>query len=110
MKILQIVNSKRDLLGEIFWKPSGNVNLNVTDENSRKPLQKFIETAEKQGIPLRTGQKMVLDGHDSYVDKIETIHSTDSRFLDALSDLLRRQTINGQRVFGLLKQGGEADE
>ena len=110
MKMLQIVKSDRSVIGEILRNASGDIRLKVIDENFRKPIEKLVEVANKDGVPLRSGQKKIVDGNESYVETLEVVESSDHRFLDALSDLLRGKKIAGQRVFGLLKQGDKVNE
>jgi hypothetical protein len=107
MKMLEIVNIQRELLGRIIWESPGKLTLEVLDTRFEAKLKFLIEKGKKEGFPYRKGREGKESGNNIFVDEKITVTSEDEKFLAAMADAVSRLTFNGQRVFGLLKEQKE---
>ncbi|NJN11614.1 MAG: hypothetical protein HC836_37500 [Richelia sp. RM2_1_2] len=109
MKILNIVNRKRESLAKVTWETPNRVSVEIseaTDEDTQSALQEFIDECCSNGVNLRTGKQMEQDGKTVLVDEKIQITTSDERFLSALSDAVSRNSFGEHkaRVFGLLQE------
>lgn len=103
MKILEIVNNKRQPIGRITCPHPEQLSLEVLDSQYEEKLKILIENGKRNGFPYRTGRQVEQAGHTLIVDEQVTVKLGDEKFLEAMADNLSRYTFDGQRFFGLIK-------
>ncbi|CCH93360.1 hypothetical protein MICCA_30009 [Microcystis aeruginosa PCC 9432] len=104
MKILEIVNKKRQPIGRIFWELPDKITLEVLDSRFESKLQSLIETGKRDGFPYRKGREVEDSGHRIFIDEKIIVKPEDEKFLEAMADVVSRYTFGGERAFGLLKE------
>lgn len=111
MKILNLVNRKRESLAKITWEAPNRVSVEMseatdTGKDTQSALQEFIDDCCSNGVNLKTGKQMEQDGQTILVDEKIQITTSDERFLSALSDAISSYSFGEQkaRVFGLLQE------
>lgn len=104
MKILEIVDSKRQPIGRITCPQPEELNLEVLNSEYEEKLKIFIKNGKRNGFPYRTGKQVEQEGRNLIVDEQITVKLGDKKFLEAMADNLSRYTFGGERVFGLIKQ------
>ena len=104
MKILQLINRQREVIGQIAWNAPGELQMTIADAGLAAGVNAFLAEAREKGLTLRGGEKVERDGKTLFVDCSEQITVNDERFLRALSDTINRMKFSGQRLFGLLKE------
>ena len=107
MKILQLINRQREVIGQIAWNAPGDLQVTIADAGLAAGVIAFLAEAREKGLTLRGGEKVERDGKTLFVERSERITVDDERFLRALADAINRVNFSGQRLFGLLK-GEEA--
>jgi len=107
MKILQLINRQREVIGQITWEMPGLLQVTLTDAGLVAGVNAFLADARDKGLTLRSGERVEKDGKTLFVDRSERITVDDERFLRALADAINRVSFSGQRLFGLIK-GEEA--
>lgn len=109
MSFLQIVDRQRQPLAEVTWAPPDKVTLKVLDSENKAALTAFIEDAQRDGVPFRTGREVKRNDKTVFVEEKIIVKPDDKRFLRALADTVCRFSIGGQRVFGVIKPSHEGN-
>lgn len=102
MKVLQIVNIKKEMLAQVSWEPSGKLTLEVIDSSAEADLKAIIERGKQTGLPFRNGKFVEEIG--LMVDGCDIVGVEHEKFLESLSEVIGQLKFGGQRVFGLIKQ------
>jgi hypothetical protein len=104
MKVLEITNIQRQPLGRITWQSPNQFNLEVLQPECEANLKAFINRAQNQGFPRRTGREVQEGDHNIIIDEQIMVKPGDEHFLETMADAVSRYTFGGQRAFGLVKQ------
>lgn len=104
MKILQLINRQREVIGQIAWNAPGDLQVTIADAGLAVGVNAFLAKAREKGLTLRSGEKVERDGKILFVDRSERITVNDERFLRSLADTINRLKFSGQRLFGLIKE------
>lgn len=112
MKILKLVNRKKESLARVTWESPDKISvemLEASDEDFKSKLTTFIDECCRDGVLLLTGKQIEQEGQTILFDEKIKITSSDERFLSALSDAISSHHFGEQkeRVFGLLEQKAE---
>ncbi len=106
MKIMQIINKRRKVVGHVRWSPPDRIQVDVNDAALEASLNALIVEARKNGLLLHGGGPLERNGKIVFVETVERIKPDDERFLNALTDAINRMSFAGQRFFGLVKDTG----
>lgn len=101
MRTLNIVNKQRQQLALITWAPPDQIRVETEEESIRQPLTAFVERAQQDGVPLRTGRQVDKEGKKIFIEERITVKPDDGRFLSALAEAISRASFGGQRLFAL---------
>lgn len=109
MKILNLVNPKRESLAKVTWETPDRVSVEMsetTDKDMQSALKEFIDDCCYNGVNLKAGKRGEQNGQTVLVDEKICIKPSDERFLSALSDAISRHPFGERkaRVFGLLQE------
>ena len=104
MNIIQLINSQREVIGQIAWNSADDFQITIADAGLAAGVNAFIKEACEAGLTLRSGEKVETEGKIRFVDRSERITVSDKRFLRTLVDKINRVSFSGQRVFGLLNE------
>lgn len=109
MRIIQLINRQREVVGQIVWNTLGDFQLTIAEAGLAAGINTFLTEAREKGLMLRSGEKVEADGKIRFVERSERITVNDKRFLRTLVDKINRVNFSGQRVFGLLKEEAHHD-
>jgi hypothetical protein len=104
MKVIEIVNNQRQLLGRILQESPGQLTLEIIDSQCDAELKALIEQGQKQGFLHRTGRPLKKLDRTIFIDEQITVKPENEKFLEAMSEAVSRYTFGGQRAFGLIKE------
>jgi len=104
MKILEIVNTQRKPLALVTWDSPGTLVIEADDSSVKVAINALISDLVKTGIPLRSGRTLERDDQKYLVEGGRLIQANDEEFLPALRSILYKYSVQGQRVFGILKE------
>ncbi len=104
MKTLEIVNAERQPLARITWNPPELLTVDAKDSDFKEAVSAMVSDLARDGIAIRSGGAVEYGGQTYFVEEGEVVRSDDERFLSALKETLYKYSINGQRIFGLLKE------
>lgn len=103
MKMMQLINKQREVVGQIRWTPPDQIQVDVADTTLAAGLNALLVEARENGLLLRGGGPLERDGKTVFVEKVERVKADDERFLQALANAISRVRFAGQRLFGLVK-------
>jgi hypothetical protein len=103
MKIMQFINKRHEVVGQVRWAPPHQIQVDIADATLAAGLNALIDEACENGLLLHGGGPRERNGQMVFVEKIELVKADDERFLHALADAINRVSFAGQRVFGLVK-------
>ena len=103
MKVLQLINQHRQVVGQIGWTPPDQLQVEVADATLAAGINALLAEAREKGLLWRGGGSQERDGKAVFVETVERVKADDERFLQALADAISRVRFAGQRVFGLVK-------
>jgi hypothetical protein len=104
MKVIQLMNKQREVVGQIHWISPDQIQVNVLDASLSTELNNLIADAREKGLPLRGGGSSEHEMKRVFVETVEQIKAEDERFLQALADMISRKAVAGQRLFCLMKE------
>jgi len=104
MKTLEIVNAERQPLAHITWNPPGTLTVEAKESDIKEAVSALVSDLAHNGIAIRSGGAVEHEGQTYFVEEGQIVRLNDERFLPALQETLYKYSINGQRVFGLLKE------
>src|SRR6266480_3014697 len=86
VKVLEIVNIKREALARITWHQSGQIAVEAEDDAVKRAITKLLADVSHTGISLMAGSKVEKDGKTYFVQERLVIKPEDERFLAALKE------------------------
>jgi hypothetical protein len=104
MKVIQLMNTQREVVGQIHWMPPAQIHVDVSDISLVDDLNNLIADAREKGLPLRGGGSSEHDAKRVFVETVEQIKAEDERFSQALAEMINRNGVAGQRFFCLIKE------
>lgn len=104
MKVLDLMDKKRQLLGRITWQSPDQVAVTVDDAELAAGLSALVDQARQTGVAWRGGEQVERDGRNVFVERQAVVKPDDERFLAALADSINRALVAGRRVFALLRE------
>lgn len=104
MKVMQLMNRQREVVGQISWDAPGNLEIAIEDADLAAGVNAFLDQAREKGLTLRSGGQVEHEGKTLFMDTLEQVPVNDERFLRSLADVISRENFGGQRLFGLIKE------
>jgi hypothetical protein len=103
MKIIQLMNKQREIVGQIHWISPDQHQVEVADPTLQAELNNLITNAREQGLPFRSGSSTEYDKGRVFVENLEQVKSEDERFLPALVNKINSKRFSEQRLFCVLR-------
>lgn len=101
MSQIQLIDRNRQPIGTITCKASGTI-VTIENHSLSMEIQKLVDGAHENGLELRSGGQVEVNGKLVFSERNEHVFPTDERFPSALIETINRTRFSGQRVFGIL--------
>ncbi|MBI5649630.1 MAG: hypothetical protein HZC40_04165 [Chloroflexi bacterium] len=106
MKILKVIDFKRNVLGIIRQDSAGALQLQVGEEKYRQDLERFVQQIARQPVYLTGGEKIEKDGKVIFVTRRKQVRPADAEFFAGVQELLNTTRFGETRLRGLVVQEG----